>query len=137
MNNYVVDCNVLRKNDRIRSEVDVFVVLESEFDTVASARYQAETALSAAQVELAALREELATAKRHEYNTQVRMSEEHVKLTAAKQRNAEGLAAMQLATKLLDKTLSSLNPRNSLAYEVRHFLAAHRKNKPAESGASE
>lgn len=67
MNNYVVDCNVLRKNDRIRSEVDVFVVLESEYDAKCHASdvyfgswKRTEEERDEALSQLAALREELA-----------------------------------------------------------------------------
>lgn len=97
--------------------------------------------IRSAQSELAALREELAKVElklsQSDFNYDSSIDEMQQRLAAAEQRNAEGSAAMQLATKLLDRTLSALNPRNSLAYEVHHFLAAHRKNKPTESGASE
>lgn len=53
INHYVVDCNSLRRNDKIRSEVDVFVVLEKDYDLRDSEAH-------AAQSELSALREELA-----------------------------------------------------------------------------
>lgn len=68
VNTYVVDCNALRKNDKIRSEVDVFVVLESDYD--------------AAKSELAALREELAT-------TNIDLSIEKAARTQDKQRLAD------------------------------------------------
>jgi len=56
MNHYVVDCNKMRKNDRLRSEVDITVYLESDFN---AERLRADTAVA----EVAALREELAKSK--------------------------------------------------------------------------
>ena len=94
------------------------------------------------QAELAALREELASADRsaetlHEVIGRLKSERDEAqqRLTAAEQRNAESSAAMQLATRLLASGLSALNPRAGLAKNVRAFLESQRK--PTESGVSE
>lgn len=105
------------------------------------------TVMTAAQSELAALREELVTSKRNEHNSEVaykaaiEKQEElrdrknsivdlQQRLTAAEQRNADTIAKLELAASMMDDDERG----NRFAEVCRLAIAAI---KPTESGASE
>lgn len=137
MNNYVVDCNVLRKNYRIRSEVDVYVVLESDFDAMEKER---DDAIS----QLAALREELHSLGDYNYklNAQYeRMCGSHLsieqRLADAERRNAELSRLLNLADHYLqDQFFNSVGeivePNSDDREEIRATIRAA-LNKPEEA----
>jgi chromosome segregation ATPase len=139
VNHYIVDCNVLRKNDRVRSEVDVMVFLEAEygakchsadvyFDSWKRTEEERDTALA----ELAALREELASAKADKEAYAQNAIDLRKRMTAAEQRNAT-------LTKALVDTREVLGREYWDQYagldETRDILDAALK--PTESGTSE
>lgn len=90
----------------------------------------------AVEDELAALRKELAASRLNEYNAQVKMSEQHDKLTAAEQRNA---ALTELLTGLPEglKELSGCENTAGVQACIEYVEYCIGQIKPTESGASD